>query len=226
MMRNKVMRGAAVILLASLLIPGMVRAADPAGEPMAVKLGAGSALWIEGTSTMHNFECRSKEVTVTLLRDPATPNPANAAELLRLIQAGGVRGVAVRVPVATLHSEKSGLDKNMRKTMNEEKYPNVSFRLDKYDPAPGAAGDTVAIKAAGALTICAQERPIQLTARAYPGDGGVWLEGSQKLRMSEYGIKPPTMMMGAIRVGDPVTVGYRLLLVAGSGASSSASNGK
>jgi hypothetical protein len=31
--------------------------------------------------------------------------------------------------------------------------------------------------------------------------------------MSDYGIKPPTMMMGTIRVGDKVTVRYRLLLV-------------
>jgi hypothetical protein len=222
------MRGAVVMLVAWLVVPGIARAADPATarEPMAVTLGAGSTLWIEGTSTMHNFECRSKEVAVTLQRDAGTPNPTSAAELLHLINTGAVRAVAVKVPVATLHSEKSGLDKNMRKAMDDEKYPNVSFRLDQYDIAPGAAGDTVAIKAAGALTICAQERPIQLTARAYPGDGGVWLEGSQKLRMSEYGIKPPTMMMGTIRVGDPVTVGYRLLLLAGSGATSSASSSK
>ena len=31
--------------------------------------------------------------------------------------------------------------------------------------------------------------------------------------MSQYGIRPPTMMMGTIRVGDPVTIRYQLLLI-------------
>jgi polyisoprenoid-binding protein YceI len=123
-----------------------------------------------------------------------------------------VREVAVTVPVATLHSEKEGLDKNMRKAMSADRYPDVTFHLDQHDIAPGAA-DTVAIHAGGALKICAQERPIELPARAYPGEGGVWLEGSYPLLMSDYGIKPPTMMMGTIRVGDRVNVRYRLLLV-------------
>jgi len=35
--------------------------------------------------------------------------------------------------------------------------------------------------------------------------------------MSEFGIKPPTMMMGTLRVGDAVTVSYRLLLVPKNG---------
>lgn len=210
---------ATVAILVALLAPVVVRAADPARAPLAVKLGPGSVLWFEGTSTMHNFECRSKEVSFKLEKDAATPNPANAAELLGLIRSGAVRGVAMRVPVASLHSEKSGLDKNMLKAMEATKYPDVSFRLETHDVTP-AAGDTIAIKAAGALTIHGQEHKVQLAARAWSGDGGVWLEGSDALLMSEYGIKPPKMMLGTVKVGDRVTVRYRLLLVPDGGASS------
>ena len=117
----------------------------------------------------------------------------------------------MRVPVASLRSEKSGLDKNLRKAMNAEQYPDVSFHLDHYDLAPVAANrDTVGITAGGSLTIAGQERPIRLEAHAYGAESGVWLEGSQALRMSEYGIKPPTMMLGAIKVADPVTIHFDL----------------
>jgi hypothetical protein len=215
MMRSRFQRLAAAIVVALLLAPlaGHAAAPDSASTVPAVHLGAGSSLWIEGTSTMHDFTCRSKEVVFALEQDPGTPRPTNAGELMRLIRSGAVRAVAVQVPVVTLHSEKEGLDKNLRKAMSADRYPDVTFRLEHHEIAPGATGDTTAIHAKGALKICAQERPIELAARAYPGEGGVWLEGSESLLMSDYGIKPPTMMMGTIRVGDRVTVRYRLLLV-------------
>ena len=59
MMRTKIMRGATVLLLAGLVIPGVARAAD---EPMAVKLGAGSALWIDAA-----FPRRPKVFGIRLL---------------------------------------------------------------------------------------------------------------------------------------------------------------
>jgi len=222
MMASRVVRTAAAILVAWAVAAGAAQAESPdtTRTAAAVALGPGSALWIEGTSTMHDFESRSHEVALTLERERATADPANAADLLRLIRDAAVRGVTVRVPVASLRSEKSGLHKNLRKTMKAETYPDVSFHLDRYDLAAGASGaDTIGIEADGSLTIAGQEHRVRLAARAYAGGGGVWLEGSQALRMSEYGIKPPTMMLGTLRVGDRVTVRYRLLLVPGGGAS-------
>jgi hypothetical protein len=220
----RVVPATVAILAALLLAPTAVGAADATRTPLPVKLGPGSVLWFEGTSTMHNFECKSQEVSLVLEKDAATANPATASELMGLIRSGSVGGVGMRVSVASLHSEKSGLDKNMRKAMDAEKYPDVSFRLETHEVAP-AAGDTIAIKAAGALTIHGQERKVQLAARAWSGDGGVWLEGSDALLMSEYGIKPPTMMLGTVKVGDRVTVRYRLLLVPDGGAASPSAAG-
>src|SRR5437762_1570100 len=81
---------------------------------------------------------------------------------------------------AALRSEKSGLDKSLRKAMNAEQYPDVSFHLDHYDLAPRAANrDTIGITAGGSLTIAGQERPIRLEARAYGAESGVWLEGNE-----------------------------------------------
>jgi len=222
MTASTVVRIGAAFLVAWTALAGAARAEAPdtTRTAAAVALGPGSVLWIEGTSTMHDFECRSHEVALTLERGRATPDPGNAADLLRMIRAAAVRGVTVRVPVVSLRSEKSGLDKNLRKAMNAGTYPDVTFHLGRYDLAPGAAlTDTIGIGTDGSLTITGQERPVHLAARAYAGEGGVWLEGSEALRMSEYGIKPPAMMLGTLRVGDRVTIRYRLLLVPKGGAS-------
>jgi hypothetical protein len=38
------------------------------------------------------------------------------------------------------------------------------------------------------------------------------VKGSKQLRMTEYGVKPPSLMLGAMKVGDQVTVGYDIIL--------------
>jgi hypothetical protein len=182
--------------------------------PLATKLGPGSVLWLDGTSTMHDFESRSKELTVELSRESGAAQPADATGLMALIRSSGVLEVRFEVPVASLKSDKDALDKNLRKAMKAEQHPKVAFVLKKYSIAPGpAAGDTVAIEAEGLLTVAGQERPISLAARAYPAAEGVWLEGSEKLLMSEYGIEPPKMFLGTLKVHDPITIHYRLFLI-------------
>jgi polyisoprenoid-binding protein YceI len=179
-----------------------------------VQLGPGSQLWLVGTSTLHDFECRSQKVALELGLAANAARPANAEALFALVRASSVLGVQVKVPVVSLHSEKEGLDKNLRKAMKVERFPNVHFRLGSYTcGAAPANGDSVAIHAQGTLTIVGQERPAVLEATARRSRDGVWLDGSYSLRMSEFGITPPTMMLGTIRTGDRVTIHYHLLLV-------------
>jgi hypothetical protein len=205
----------AVALLSVWVAVGPAGAQAPArGTPLGVTLGAGSALWLEGTSNVHDFVCRTSELEVALTRDSIAPSPSGPTGLYDLIRASGVRGVAVRVPVKTLRSEKEGLDKNLRKTMKAEEFPDVRFELGQYTLTPGGApDDSVAIQSQGSLTICGQKRAVTLEARACRDGAGVWLAGSYALKMSDYGIKPPTMMMGTMRVRDPITVHYRLFLI-------------
>jgi hypothetical protein len=217
---GRVRQARAVSLLASVLLATLSLVAAPArseaaGEALLpVTLGPGSVLWLEGTSTVHDFECRSTEVDLTLRGEAAGLHASDAAGLAGFIRASGVRGAALRVPVASLRSAKAALDKNLRRAMRAEEHPHVRFELDRYTLSGGTApGDTIPIRAEGRLTVAGRERTITLDARAVGAADGVWLEGSHALLMSDYGIKPPTMMLGTLRVGDRITVRYRLLLV-------------
>ncbi len=220
-MNRRVSRHAAITPLSSVVL-ALVFLAAPAGagtaDSSAIELnvtpGPGSALWFEGTSNLHDFECHSTEVEITLAGNPAAGQPSGVAGLESLIRSSGIRRVDVRVPVSSLHSKKEGLDKNMRKAMRAEEFPDVRFRLQSYEVMPGGgAGDTIGIRAHGLLTISGREREIDLEGRASKASAGLWLEGSKALVMSDYGIRPPTIMMGTLRVSDHVTVRYRLLLV-------------
>jgi len=114
--------------------------------------------------------------------------------------------------VSTLHSEKKGLDKNLLKSLHSDTYPTIHFRMDRYTVVSPAAADTLKLLLEGALTVGGVEKRITLDARVRKADKGVWIEGAEPLDMSDFGIKPPTMMLGTLRVKDRIVIHYRLLL--------------
>jgi hypothetical protein len=182
--------------------------------PLPMALGQGSTLWLDGTSSMHDFESRTSDVTLSFTRDAAAVDPTDAAGLETMIRASSIVGLDVAVPILSMHSGKSGLDRNLQRTLKADKFPTIHFHLTRYALAPASAGrDTADLKAEGSLSIAGHERPANLNARVYRGGSGLWLEGSQALLMTDFDIRPPTMMLGALKVADRITVHYRLLLV-------------
>src|SRR5262252_3225209 len=187
-------------VLVSLLWTLPAGAQGPAAVPAAVGLGPGSVLWLEGTSTVHEYESRTTQPAVKLLRDAAVTDPADVAALERWLRTGGLRGLDLVVPLATMHSKRGEtLDKNMLKALKAVEHPEITFHVTATRLAP-AAGDTLAVSADGVLRVAGAERPITVAGWLAAGDAGVWLEGEHGLLMSDYGVKPPTMMLGTLKV--------------------------
>lgn len=173
----------------------------------AVFQPAGS-LRVLGDSTLHKWDSTATAVTMTLTLADGAP-----ASLADAIKAAAVKGLEVSIPVAGLKSGESGLDKNLRKTMMDDKYPNVVYKLSKYELGKSEGG-VVAAKTTGELTIAGQTKTVPIDVEFRPGADGVAVKGEYTLKMSDYGIKPPTLMLGAIKVRDPVTIRFDLLLKA------------
>ncbi|SRR6266487_108069 len=204
---------------ATLALPLLIEAsgAAPADEIAARESGQavfrllpGSRLWIEGNSTLHPWSSSATRFEVALAPS-AAPESAGTADLERSIRAGGIGAVEVSIPVAALRSEKSGLDRNLQKALMAEKYPLIRFRLGRYTASATAGADSIGIHASGRLTIASVERAIELEMVARSERGHVRIRGSRELLMTDYGIKPPTLMLGAIRVANPVVVRFDLL---------------
>lgn len=210
-------------------MPGLAPAAEPEGATgsMSVVLGAGSELTVEGTSTLHPWSSRTDSMGFVLRLAPGMARPADVHSFEALVRARGVRSVRFDVPVGALRSaEEPRLDKNLWKALRSDKFPNVRFELSSYTLNPiGAGGDTLAVLAKGTLAITGRVQPVELDLRVLADAEGLWLMGSKDLLMSDYGIRPPTMMLGALRVGNRVQVHYRLLLVPGAMESSATTAG-
>ncbi|HEX4047828.1 MAG TPA: YceI family protein [Elusimicrobiota bacterium] len=172
-----------------------------------ISVTPGGSLKIEGDSTLHKWSSTATGVAMTF--DLADGAPRSLAEA---IKASKIKGLEVRIAVAGLKSGESGLDKNMRQAMDAEKNPDVVYRLERYELAKGTTDGVMTAKASGELTIAGTTKPVTMDVEFRLGPDAADLKGSYTLEMSDYGIKPPTLMLGTIKVRDPVTIRFDLIL--------------
>ena len=160
-----------------------------AGE---VALGPGSVLWLEGDSTLHAYSSTATAMEVS----------GEWSDDL------SVKDFQLAVPVEGLKSGKAGLDKNMYEALRAKEYPAIRFRIQTIE-----AGEGLSIAAAGTLSLAGAERKVELKAQGTRTGNGLRIRGREELRMSDFGIKPPAMLMGAVKTRDKVIVHYDIVLI-------------
>jgi polyisoprenoid-binding protein YceI len=85
-----------------------------------------------------------------------------------------------------------------RRVLSAGRHPEATFSAGRFEP--GADGGGVV---AGTLTLAGQSRPVRLHVRMTgPGQ----YRATSSVRQTEYGIKPYTAFLGALRVRDTIDV--------------------
>ena len=198
------MRASAATTLRALLViaPSLI-AWTPANPILTMQ--PQSRLWVNGTSTVRSFECTATTFATEI---DATTAGAAAAVL------GGekaVREVTVRVPAAKLDCKNGTMNGHMLKALKATDNPSIEFRLTSYTvgkTADGAKGELT-----GTLTLGGTTKTITFGGTASDaGDGQLRVVGTHEIRMSEYGLKAPSLMMGTMKVNDLVKVSFDLVL--------------
>jgi polyisoprenoid-binding protein YceI len=204
------MKRSRIVTMAAALALAWMASAAAAG----VALRTGGTLWLDGKSTVHEFKSTTTQLEARFDEIEARwPSGAKgAAALEAFVRAKGVTSMQLLVPVRGLHSGKSGLDKNMYKALQASEHPAIRFVMSGYEVEDGKTPGTLAIDAKGTLEIAGVERSIHLPIVASRAGDAIRLQGSVPVLMTDYGIKPPTMMMGALKTADQVVVSFDLAL--------------
>lgn len=164
-----------------------------------------SRLWISGTSTVRAFECQARAF------DAKLESTGKAAVDALLAGEKIVSSVEVTVPVEQLDCRNGTMNEHMRKALKAAQHPTVVFRVDGYELARSTDG--VAVTLNGTLTLGGVEKPITVNAQAKPGENGTLLvSGTREVRMTEFGLKPPTLMLGTLKVDERIKVGFDVIL--------------
>ena len=163
-----------------------------------------SRLWIDGTSTIRSFTCKAGEVNALV-----EVNGANAIPSL-LTGEKGVKAVQVTVPAEKMDCSNGKMNDHMRNALKVTENPTITFNLTNYDVTKSADGISGTIN--GTLDLGGVKKPISLQATGANEGGMLHVNGVYELKMTDYGLKPPTLMFGRIKVGETVKVGFDLLL--------------
>lgn len=192
-------------LAAAVLLPGALVAAAPSNAGGRLTIAPESRLWVEGTSTVRAYTCSATKVdgTIGVQGEPG----AALEEVGRAVDA-----VAIEIPVAAIDCRNGTMNKHMRKALKAAENPVIRYRMTSREVTPRADGG-LAVSMVGTLAIAGQEKEITMTADAVQDTSGHYrVTGSQELRMTDFGVKPPTLMLGTLKVRDRVVVRYDILL--------------
>jgi polyisoprenoid-binding protein YceI len=188
--------------IASLFPIVMMLASQAMGASGHLEAAPESVVWLDGDSTFHPFTSRTTHFTASGTLDPQGLDAIHALKTFDVV-----------IPVTSLKSKESALDKNMDKALKSDSCPDISFHLSNYVVAKDTSS-TQAFHAEvnGTLSIACQEKPVTLDMNLLAGPGTVRVQGQYNLLMTDYGVKPPTMMMGAIKTKNSVVIHFDLSL--------------
>lgn len=173
-----------------------------------------SRVWLEGNSTLHRFESHATKLDVRL-GAAELPASLDANALEQFVKAGNVKSVDVEIPIALMKSEKSGLDKNMQNALKADRFPKITCHLDHYSVSQAGSSDSLLLQANGTLSIAGVEKPVELKAGATRVGDALRIRGTKELLMTTFGVKPPSMMMGAVKTSDQIVIQFDLWLTPG-----------
>ena len=107
---------------------------------------------------------------------------------------GGVMGMS--------GPEKALARSNALKSLDAKRFPHIRFRADSVDKAVGG------YRLSGTLEIYGTTRERAVELHVEESADGWRMECEAEVSHAEFGVKPYSMMMGAMKVADAVTVSF------------------
>ncbi len=188
-------------LLTTLMLAGV--AILPAGleAQQAPSQGAPEVpLTISGTSTVRPWECRVPKYRMTV-------QPASDYAQPVLDGQSAIKGMSLTIDVNSIDCGIGKMNEHLRKALKADKYGEITFDLGLYDLSSTSTG--VDARAKGRLTIDDTTQPVTLDVHLAPGrNGTLRARGQYTLNMKDYGVKPPKLMLGMLKVGKDVKIAF------------------
>jgi polyisoprenoid-binding protein YceI len=156
---------------------------------------------IKGTSTLHEWESESTKIT-------CLGNFQSEGNRVKTLE-----DINVRIPVTAIKSSEGRMmDNKTYDAFKSDEHPYILYTASRAVITVDAVNVTT-IKVSGNLTMAGTTKPIMVEAKGkLLANGDMEVSLSRNLKMTEFNMKPPTAMMGTIKVGDEVTVTVNLVL--------------
>ena len=151
-----------------------------------------SQLTVFGTSNIHDWEIIAESMSGSL-------TPIWVDNKLKSLEK-----LTFKIPVESLKSGKSGMDKNTYVALKSDKYPNIKFNLQSTK----ITGNDITVT--GTLEIAGTKKTVTFPVKYSVSGGNIVISGSYKMKMTDYKVEPPTALFGSITTGNDLTIKFNI----------------
>lgn len=167
-------------------------------SPARYTVADGSHFWIDGTSTLGRYTCEGDGVS----------GRASVSEADEDVSA------QLSVPVQGFDCGKSRMNRDFRAALKGEEHPTIEFRVEHAEviAEPSSPAAWARVRATGRLRLAGVERPLALEAEGRRlRSGRVRIRGEHALLMTDFGVDPPSGLLGMVRAHDRVVARFDLV---------------
>lgn len=192
-MSKKTLPNYYMLLIASIMLVG----SSSITTAQTLKINAqSSTMTILGTTNVHNFQSKVTQISGDLV-----------------ISGKKVQSLKVDVPVKSIKSNEKLMDKKTFEAFDAEKHPTITFQLIDGVVQKATAED-IDVVLTGNLTMAGVTKKVSINTTGKALKAGTFqFTGSVALKMTDFKMKPPTAMLGMMKVGDAITLKFSIVLV-------------
>lgn len=166
----------------------------------------GVKISVKGSSTLHDWEAVASEVS-------------DYPKELSAINSGAINFEAFgfNVLVESLDGGRgASMNKKITKALLAADHPNIIFDASEITLHTEESDVPNVIKSKGQLQLAGKSLEVDVEAKFILGEKELIISGSKPLKMSDFGIEPPSAMFGQIQTRDDITVHFEFRYISKS----------
>lgn len=158
-----------------------------------------SEIKVNGNSTLHEWEMKAKEYKAII------DIQVNNNQVQKINAAG------IKLKAESILSDNSIMDEKCHEALKSEKNPEISFTLTE-NLSLKVNGENFSGTARGNLKIAGQTKVVDIPYSGTYVNDMITLKGGKKLKMTDFGMTPPSAMLGSIKTDNEVLVSFQIQL--------------
>ena len=167
----------------------------------SLKMAGTSKLWIDGTSTLHDWKCDAKGIFGNF----SIPDNVFGSKVGEDIDIN----VSLQIPVNKIWNKEEKLVDNLREALEDDKFSTIKYTVTKATVISSDANNA-RIRTNGKLAIHGNEKAVIIDVQLAKQASGMEAKGSYSLKMKDYNVDPPTMFLGTINTGNEIKISFEL----------------
>jgi hypothetical protein len=182
-----------------------------------------SRLWLEGSSTVHRFDCVARSIqgtaflnTIEQLQSSAdNPEPDQPPDGAVEQENTPLLHVQLEIPIRSFDCGHSRMNRDMYNALRSDTHEHIYFTFENATALEkgAAVADTLfqngysPFRVDGTLNVAGVDRDVSLVIQGREEKEGKYrIRGQKGISMHDFDIEPPTALRGLIRANDHLTV--------------------